>query len=366
MTDNRRKKLLARWSGFKALYRGNPALEQETLYAIPEKLLSAIAKEAPSLLSAKERRFERDLSRYGGVGFHRGSPISFPFLPESQLAPLDAEDRKWNRRLQESATGIRQLEVDLMRSMGRSELQVDNQHRRTEGFRDRILQRQRGYVGWLLTEPAFRSERDAFCAQWQKESRGQMRAFGTVASLSWPGFTNAQKVDPAFRADTVKFLWKWGLQALETYELPVPIDPGLDRPNLGSPHNLRAAGTVLFVPWYLVVDKNLRLEEIIEHHRTEVSLPHLGNWIRGRQNSRWGFARYAVMLQLYVWIELALARRYPERLRGQVVRLDRAFARFELGGQKSHDTNRLDRRADGIRRIRVEMEKRLGLKERAD
>ena len=62
MTDNRRKKLLARWSGFKALYRGNPALKQETLYAIPEKLLSAIAKEAPSLLSAKEALRARSVS----------------------------------------------------------------------------------------------------------------------------------------------------------------------------------------------------------------------------------------------------------------------------------------------------------------
>jgi hypothetical protein len=72
------------------------------------------------------------------------------------------------------------------------------------------------------------------------------------------------------------------------------------------------------------------------------------------------------MLQLYVWFELALARRYPEQLRGQVARLDRAFARFELVEQKSQDTNCLDRRADGIRRIRVEMDRRLGHKERVD
>jgi hypothetical protein len=360
MPAMRRKDSLARWKLFKARHRGHPALHEETLYALPPKLLTAIENEAPALLDRHERRFEQDLSRYSGVGFYRERLITFPLLPGMPPAPLSANERQWNQRVEKTGKALDQLGDDLLSSLGRNPLQIEEHRRRFERFQQRIVERQRGYAGWLLTQAAFREERDSYCAKWQKESRRQMVRFGMPASLSSLQFTTAAESDRAFHGDTAKFLWKWGLQGLATSELPVPIDPGLHRPNFGSPHDLRAAGTVLFVPWYFVVDKNLRLEEFIEHQRQELSLSHLADWTRGRESRRWGFARYAVMLQLYVWIELALAKRYPGRLAGQFFRLDRAFARFGLGDDESVDQARIDHRADSIRRIRRKMGSRIG------
>ena len=91
----------------------------------------------------------------------------------------------------------------------------------------------------------------------------------------------------------------------------------------------------------------------------QMPLAHLDGWLRGPQARQWGFARYAVMLQLYVWLELALRRRYPDSLDRQVVRVDRAFARFSLGKNESVARDRLDRQSDAVRKIRVRMDERL-------
>ena len=115
---------------------------------------------------------------------------------------------------------------------------------------------------------------------------------------------------------------------------------------------------MLFIPWYMVIDKDMRLDELIENHRLDTSLSHLDDWLRAPSGRGWGFERYGVMLRLYIWIGLALARRYPDRMAGQAIRLDRAFARLDVGENESEEA--IARRADSIRRTRAEMIRRLG------
>src|SRR5580704_1757288 len=91
-------RILLPWERFCARHDDHPAIQSHTLYAIPERLLDAIEQEAPDFLTAREKRFERDLARFGGVGFHCGRPIRFALLPELQPRALDADDRKWQRR----------------------------------------------------------------------------------------------------------------------------------------------------------------------------------------------------------------------------------------------------------------------------
>jgi hypothetical protein len=146
---------------------------------------------------------------------------------------------------------------------------------------------------------------------------------------------------------------------MATPELPMPIDPGLERPNFGNPSDLRAAGTVLFIPWYLVIDKDMRLQELVENHRLDTPLSHLDDWLPAPEGRGWGFERYGIMLRLHIWIGLALARRYPDRMAGQAIRLDRAFARFELGENESEEA--IARRTDSIRRTRAELNRRLSI-----
>jgi hypothetical protein len=350
---------LLAWDRFRARHQNNPALEDHTLYAIPEGLLKAIEKEAPALLAPREKRFERDLARYGGVGFHKGQPIHFGLLPEMKRTALSTDELKRLRRLKKSDRELQRIFNKQMRLLGRSEAQVQAYHRRREQFRNRVIERQRGYVGWLLTHPDFRTERDAFFARWKTVLRRASENDGQPLSLGQRPDTLPPKRTRHFWADAVKFLWKWGLEAMATPELPLPIDPGLERPNFGHPSDLRAAGTVLFIPWYLVVDKDMRLEELIENNRLDTPLLHLKDWLPASEGRGWGFERYGVMLQLYIWITLALARRYPDRMAGQVIRVDRAFVRFELGENGSDKAIAL--RMDSIRRTRAELNRRLSL-----
>jgi hypothetical protein len=347
----------ARWRQFGARYHGTPALIGNALYAIPERLLDAIEQEAPDFFSAREKRFERDLARYGGVGFHRGQPIRFALLPEMQPAALNADDRKWQRRLEATDHKIDQLRYEQMVLLGRSEAQVQLHYRQREQFRSRVIERQRGYVGWLLTNPDFRAEREAFFAQWKNALRRVSENDGGPLSLGQRPDKMPRERTRRFWADAVKFLWKWGLQAMATPELPLPMDPGLERPSFGEPSDLRAAGTVLFIPWYLVVDKDMQLDELIDNYRLEASLSHLDDWLRAPSGRGWGFERFGLILRLYVWIGLALQRRYPDRMAGQVTHLDRALARFEVGETATEDA--IARRADSIRRARTEMNRRL-------
>jgi hypothetical protein len=317
---------LAPWERFCARHHDHPELQGHTLYAIPEGLLKAIEQEAPDLLSSSEKRFERDLARYGGVGFHCGRPIPFRLFGEVQRQPLNAAESKWRRRIESSARRIERLVDENMSSLGRHQAEVDARRRRRNEFRNRVLERQRGYVGWLLTNPDFRAERDAFFAQWMRRLRLASRETGIPISHEQRPRTTPRKTIRHFWADAVKFLWKWGLEGMVTPDLPLPIYPGLERPSFGDSSNLRASGTVLFIPWYPIVDKDMRLDDLIDNHRLEASLSHLEDWLRSPIARGWGFERFGVILRLYVWMGLALRRRYPDRMAGQVTHLDRALA----------------------------------------
>jgi hypothetical protein len=159
------------WERFRARHGGNPQLRNDTLYAVPEGLLKAIDLEAPDFFAAREKRFERDLARYGGVGFHRGQPIRFALLPEMKRTALSTDELKRLRQLQKSDGELQQLFNRHMRLLGRSEAQVHAYHGRREQFRSRVIERQRGYVGWLLTNADFRTERDAFFTRWKNVLR---------------------------------------------------------------------------------------------------------------------------------------------------------------------------------------------------
>jgi hypothetical protein len=345
------------WERFCARHDDHPALQSHTLYAIPERLLDAIEQESPDFLTAREKRFERDLARFGGVGFHCGRPIRFALLPELQPRALDADDRKWQRRLDATNREIDQRQYEQMVLLGRTDAQVQQHRRQSEQFRSRIIERQRGYVGWLLTNPDFRAERDAFFARWKNALRRASKNDGEPISLGQRPDRMPRKRTREFWADAVRFLWKWGLQAMPTPELPLPMDPGLERPSFADPIDLRAAGPVLFIPWYLVIDKDMRLNELVETHRLDTPLSHLEDWLRSSIKRSWGFERFGTILRLYIWIGLALGRRYPDRMAGRVTHLDRALARFEAGGPATEDA--IAKRADSIRRTRAEMNRRL-------
>jgi hypothetical protein len=87
------------------------------------------------------------------------------------------------------------------------------------------------------------------------------------------------------------------------------------------------AGLVVFVPWYLLRHKDLKIADIVSRKLAIQSPPEIREWME-REPKNWGTRRYAMILRIYIYLELALNRRYAERVKGNQERLDYAFERF--------------------------------------
>jgi len=80
------------WTKFTEKYPRHPALQDDTIHALPHTLTNAIHLEIPDFFSETEEMFERDLARLSGVGFFLKHPFDYPPIPGSSFDD-NAEDR---------------------------------------------------------------------------------------------------------------------------------------------------------------------------------------------------------------------------------------------------------------------------------
>eukprot|EP00456_Euglypha_rotunda_P077710 TRINITY_DN735_c0_g1_i3.p1 TRINITY_DN735_c0_g1~~TRINITY_DN735_c0_g1_i3.p1 ORF type:complete len:241 (-),score=32.40 TRINITY_DN735_c0_g1_i3:239-961(-) len=236
-----------------------------------------------------------------------------------------------------------------------------------------MAERLGGFCGWLVTNPHFRNEltevENAWCAC------GTLRfAFPDLGfepgPPSLPGVLERSKQNAAVRV-ALDFLKKWNLVRMDTWDLPVPIAPTAfgDESRIVSNSNkpvsanaVHSMGVSLFIPWSLLADQNLRIQEVIAFHRQRQDLSHLATWTSDCREGTWGVERQAKMLKLFVYCELAIKARYDVRIRGKTTKLDRVFR--EWWGPSTADEHALTAAAESVRKIRAEMQKRLGKKRR--
>ena len=156
---------------------------------------------------------------------------------------------------------------------------------------------------------------------------------------------------------------KWGLQGLATWELPVPIRPELTKPSALPYSELSSeAGMLLFVPWYLMRDKDVKLHELADVRRTMGAPPDLDDWLDG-EPANWGYERFGLMLQIYVFLELAIARRYGDRIRRRTGKLDHALSRFFC--RERGEEQRTESYVDTVRRVRQRLHRCLPAKKQS-
>ena len=105
------------WEDFSWRYARHPVLESDTIYALPEGLVDAIACEIPDFFTEKDREFERDLSLIAGVGFFLRHPIACPSLVRPSSNPIDSKDPNI-QRWKASDARIRQMLVEGMQEAG--------------------------------------------------------------------------------------------------------------------------------------------------------------------------------------------------------------------------------------------------------
>ncbi len=85
------------WLTFAETYKGSPALHSDVVYALPDRLISAIVKQIPDFFSEEEQHFERDLARLAGAGFFLKRPFGYPRLPlpmSAKRKPCDGTNSK--------------------------------------------------------------------------------------------------------------------------------------------------------------------------------------------------------------------------------------------------------------------------------
>jgi hypothetical protein len=207
------------------------ARRDQTVYCLPVRAIDALAidsRRTPPPLdgpqAAAERAFTALCAEFHAVGVHHGRFID-------------------NTPLNDRPAGIRPEDLEFMKQFdgwaGMTLSALEAGLRKVGKVSDRV----KGYVGWLLTEPAYLAEVAAVREDWERLPTGQRPHFPLTRPLTGPaepgsggggGGTRAGPALPVFDSRLVAFLDKWALMNLATWDLPVPQGPLV--PNLLAPH----------------------------------------------------------------------------------------------------------------------------------
>lgn len=345
---------LVAWNNLVANHGERPGTDQDAVYCLPEGLIRAIETNVPNLWAAEDVAFEVDLARLGGTGFFHRRQVGAAFVPGAAPAPITgARALKLTERNQKSAHLINKLIAKDMRGKGYTELEIQARFNLRTPLELTLLERKQAYVGWLVASKGFRREIGTLRDRWSHwiERDGYFPEFPIATFGRGPSVP--KRIRPLY-GDFMILYQRWGLETLLTWDIPVPLDPQLGI-NLYESIMSPAAGMVLFVPWYLMRDKDIRLSDVAAGKRTSAVDGDLEQWISGVPKN-WGRKRYRQMLALFVYQELALRRRYGTRLKRVQGRLDSAFARFfgeaqiGKGGELTSDT---------VKRTQTQLRRRL-------
>jgi hypothetical protein len=347
----------AAWTKFIEIHGKHPASQSPVLYALPNDLVDAINQEMPDFFSIDDAKFEQDLATLSGGGFFLHRPFTYIAIPGREVL---REERKvvadLASRHEASARRIREMLVDEMRSVGYSNEQIAEWEQAKIAEKEKVAERQQGYAGWLITNPGFWEEREAFRASWLSTIE-ELGAFPPLpVSLMREHPEPPPEKYKLFYAEYCYFCRRWGLEGFVTWDLPVPMQPQLSGPCLYYLPAIQDAGVLAFIPWYLLRDREIELHTLAERVRMAMGPEHLRAWL-DRADKDLGHARFGKMLLVYIYVELGLKSRYAGRLKGSVESLDRALAHYFTAEPK--DPAAADREAETVRKIRQELSRRL-------
>jgi hypothetical protein len=331
------------------LYPTQVTLKEEAVYALPSGLIDALACEAKGLWNADDTRFEHDLAKATTCGFFRGERFSFPPLETGhgkEIASTELDGKS-----KQSIQNIRDMLIEDMRDRGASPGLIQDYFRFAEIEDNTVDERRWSYAGWLATSPDFRRQRDTLRLR-DKSSRGS--SILPRLPISFAGYAEFDAGSARLRDEWLFLYRSWGIENLATWDLPIPMRAEISTPSLYSLSDLSGAGLFLFIPWFLVRDRNLSLYEIAKRQQLIGLHPCLQDWLDAKPKN-WGHKRYTVMLKVYVYLELCLKRRYANRVRGRIAAIDAALTAYLL----PESSEGIPRSDDTIRKIRQEMNRRL-------
>jgi hypothetical protein len=333
------------WTRLVAQYPDHPSLNDEAIYSLPGKLLDAIVSSAPGILTQADEQFERDLSAAASCGFFQQRRFQYPPLSSHPLTQTPADEI--GRKARASAKNIEDMLVDDMRKRGVSDELIFQYFELVSQRNQRIDDWRWSYAGWVVTSSDFQRQLNELRSL--PPSRGQ-RNIPPRLPFTFTGHNSMEDCDEKGHL----FLRLWGLESLATWDLPVPMKPQLASPVFYPLPDVSEAGVILFIPWYLLRDKSISLYDLAQSER-HLRLPApLEDWLDAKPQN-WGPERFTIMLQIYVYLELGLKRRYRERVSRKLTILDITFAQYF----SSLDIRGKPIGEESIRKIRLLMQKRL-------
>lgn len=298
---------------FRTRHEATEHVDTNPLYPLPQRLLQAIRREMPGWLSRAELAFEADLAE----------------LCDGQKVAVFFDELQTHRLLvstTHSPIGDDQLQA-MANADGRTPAAIALAIRHAEQSAQLMNSQLEAYVGWLLTDPTFRHERDELRAQWEPlvNRIGQLPR-RPVELLSDPNFRRslvrreACAITPEFIAAFAEFYARWNLNALVTWDLPEPLGFNLggvdgtaelaglaDRPSIQLPPTLRLSA-------------RLPAREILTP-RSPTATP-AGRWQAVPEQQH---QRYRQLFRLHFYRDVALVSRYGSRFRGNQAQLDEVF-----------------------------------------
>lgn len=360
------------WQEFAARHENHPFLKLDPLYALTEDVIVEVQEHVDGFFTPEQESFERDLARTAGGGFFLrrvfgkpvqpesdsgrdpfGNPIRTTMLPTvASLKPgmtvgefieelaLPPPQAAILRRLapilkvawlpDSNRDQALQAIHDLIGALARTDGQSPRDHeacRAQEQLEEQgMRQRQEAYAGWLVTDPVFRAE----LAVLRVAHGPEITRRGGFPPRSKPTGRPGNQRGPrstcvaAFKA----FYQRWGLEGMDTWDLPVPLDARLNTLFPGDVELPTTEGILIFAPWYLLRGGRLDLRQVVRRLRQEEAPRHLHGWVHkepGADEDAAGDLLYQRFFWLYRCYVLTLAHRYPSACRRNVERLDRAM-----------------------------------------
>jgi len=253
------------------------------LYRLPPKAIRSL--ESSQRLDDQAVQAERDLEQLcrssGAIGFLNGRPIIYPLLfgrPPKDLG---------------FATGT----MDQWPAHHPTRLQLAKQS-------SNIFERMKGYVGWLLTEPAFDNDIESLEGQIRNSYEHEVIYFPLCRTSFLSGKLPERPPVPntpegqKFAADFVSFCDRWALTGMASWQLPEPQPLLLLSPPIQKLQHVPNNVLHIILPAYYPLPRSDELiREILKRQEDLVKQAKLHPSIAGLRHFKF-YARLLVVFHL--------------------------------------------------------------------
>jgi hypothetical protein len=331
-----------------------PALEQQAIrsplyaphcpepnrglfYSLDPKLLELIQTQAegalvPELLELEISQAEESGRHDSRVGTWKGRPVSYRFLAQLPSITESIGTRPVNWKSDPFWWDLDWYDPN-----------------KVKGAEDKVNWNQSmssAYCGWLLTDPGFCTEHDAFFTTFQVP----IREIGGLPPLDGREMEISDALKPC-RLAYQALCARWELAGLVGPYLPIPLQPRLPVPAQAIhllPAMVKSGGVFMYFPRTHPIPNRKELRERIEHALSRASAPdHIKAWvdlIDAENPGKNGLHRYVRLFRLQHWWRLIHHRHAPAVI-GRIERLQKAFGIFLIGDDpddKNFETIRND------------------------